>query len=523
LKKERRGVWNLALGVLMDHDEASIVRENGAFLLANLMGHTVNQSSKSIIITSLVPDTMRKGKDEVSTVFDLLEEYQFYRNLVVVLSRLYTTNVADFDTKSATNLLEFNVQCYDDSSSSKTSSNNNVSVVTPSLVKSIANLLLSLFNLNEDRLSYKLQDFGLVKVLFRCICNPSMSISDTKRLALYCEILEMDAAICTLLSQVAQVSLTCLGTLLHTKDCLTVAVSLLNSNIYHTNLPQLIYLRNRLWSEIFKLLSVLTLSENRSQSSDHSDEALKILTETIDEAGKRAFIGTLCEATKSLTFNDLQSSALVSLTSLLGVESQRVFEKAPSSRFSESSSLQNLLDTVRTSPKVLTDRIDSCREVEGGEVAGAEICKILLNLYELCNLKASKDLVKKKSTITATLTSVLCVSQEAKKHAFGAGLPTVIIKQLKDFHLKLSLESVDCLRRVLEKKRVCPVLKELSELVGLVTNFMVGDEAVKSRFAQLGLSDLVHKLWVWFALQNPHLVDVLKMLSTFTTDCPTGA
>lgn len=70
-----------------------------------------------------------------------------------------------------------------------------------------------------------------------------------------------------------------------------------------TNLPQLIYLRNRLWSEIFKLLSVLTLSENRSQSSDHSDEALKILTETIDEAGKRAFIGTLCEATKSLTFN----------------------------------------------------------------------------------------------------------------------------------------------------------------------------------------------------------------------------
>jgi hypothetical protein len=220
---------------------------------------------------------------------------------------------------------------------------------------------------------------------------------------------------------------------------------------------------------------------------------------------------------------DLQSSALVSLTSLLGVESQRVFEKAPSSRFSESSSLQNLLDTVRTSPKVLTDRIDSCREVEGGGVAGAEICKILLNLYELCNLKASKDLVKKKSTITATLTSVLCVSQEAKKHAFGAGLPTVIIKQLKDFHLKLSLESVDCLRRVLEKKRVCPVLKDLSELVGLVTNFMVGDEAVKSRFAQLGLSDLVHKLWVWFALQNPHLVDVLKMLSTFTTDCPTGA
>ncbi|RZC42071.1 hypothetical protein BDFB_001723 [Asbolus verrucosus] len=69
------------------------------------------------------------------------------------------------------------------------------------------------------------------------------------------------------------------------------------------------------------------------------------------------------------------------------------------------------------------------------------------------------------------------------------------MKQLKDFYIKLSLESVDCLRRILDKKRVCPVLKELDELVGLITNFMVGDETVKCKLTELGLSDLIHKLW----------------------------
>ena len=185
--------------------------------------------------------------------------------------------------------------------------------------------------------------------------------------------------------------------------------------------------------------------------------------------------------------------------------------------------MQNLLDTVRTvSTTPETDRSDDSVIIVTETVAGAELCKILLNLYDLCNLKVSKDLLRKKSMITSSLTSILCVSHEAKKYALKAGLPTATIKQMKEFYVKLSLESVDCLRRVLEKKRVCPVLKELNELVGLVTNFMVGDGAVKNKFAELGLSDFVHKLWVWFALQNSHLVDVLRMLCTFTTDCAIG-
>lgn len=198
------------------------------------------------------------------------------------------------------------------------------------------------------------------------------------------------------------------------------------------------------------------------------------------------------------------------------MESQRNFRK--------SSSLQSLFDTKHpTNLHVNSKDADFLNNKE--EVCsypGGDICKILLHLYEMSNLKVSKDLIKKKGIILSSLTAILCVSQEAKKVALKSDLFHTIIKQLKEFGLRLSLESVDCLRRVLDKKRICPVLKELNELVGLCTNFMVGNERIKLKFAEMGLSDLIHKLWVWFSVQKSYLVDVLQMLWTFTQDCQEG-
>ncbi|RZC42072.1 rotatin [Asbolus verrucosus] len=262
----------LAINIVnVDHDEASIVKENCACLLANFLAHTsVNHSNKLTIVTSLVPNTMRKlscliqsifqGKDDIATIFDLLEDYQFYKNLIIILTELYTNNIIDFEAKSVTHLMEYTSPYRNDSSdessnSNKSSRNKNASVVTPSLIKNLTNLLITLLNLNEDRLANILQDFGLVKLLFRCICNPAMSINDTKKLSLYCEILEMDTSICSLLSQAAQVSEMCLGTLLHTKDCLSGVVSLLNPHIYH--------LQN---SALLSLTSLLGVESQRFES-----------------------------------------------------------------------------------------------------------------------------------------------------------------------------------------------------------------------------------------------------------------
>lgn len=164
----------------------------------------------------------------MTTIFDLFEDYQFYKNVVTILTRLYTLNIVDFDTQTVSQ-----VCCFDDSSSgSSGSASISYSLVAPSLVKSLTNLLGRLLKLNEDRLSNKLHEFGVVKLLLKTICNPNMTIKDTKKLSLYCEILEMDTTVCSLLSHVAYINLTCLGTILHTKDCLTVLISLLNPHLY---------------------------------------------------------------------------------------------------------------------------------------------------------------------------------------------------------------------------------------------------------------------------------------------------
>lgn len=73
-----------------------------------------------------------------------------------------------------------------------------------------------------------------LNVLFfsRTLCNPLMDISQTTDLMLYCDILEMNCAVCSLLIRAAASSVVCLGTVLHTKDCLSLLISLLNPKIY---------------------------------------------------------------------------------------------------------------------------------------------------------------------------------------------------------------------------------------------------------------------------------------------------
>lgn len=90
--------------------------------------------------------------------------------------------------------------------------------------------------------------------------------------------------------------------------------------------------------------------------------------------------------------------------------------------------------------------------------------------------------------------------------------------------MRISLESGEYLKKVSDKRKLkfCPLLKETADLICLLNNFLLEDDAVKEEAAALHLADVVHKFWVWFQLQNIHLVDVLKMLCTFTTGCNLG-
>lgn len=57
-------------------------------------------------------------------------------------------------------------------------------------------------------------------------------------------------------------------------------------------------------------------------------------------------------------------------------------------------------------------------------MSGAEICKILLYLYDICDLSEenASRLNKKKHLVISALSGVLCVSVQAKTHALQSGL-----------------------------------------------------------------------------------------------------
>lgn len=271
----------------------------------------------------------------------------------------------------------------------------------------------------------------------------------------------------------------------------------------------------------------------------------------------------------------MQNSALISFSNLLKVETYRVHEESKNSHLSYgSSSLQTLLDSVRTSHSIvlsdtkenigyrktsnktkstfpaenlkmnlleqayfgkvlqnkMTKIIDNDVEVsfienkEDGILCGAELCKILCYIYDICDVKLNKgmNLSKKKTFVVAALSGLVCISIEAKKYVLESGFSLVVLKQLRDYHIKLSLEPVDCLRRAVNKKRLCPTLNQMNDLINLLNNLMLNYNAAKVEMATLNLADIVHKLWIWFLLQSGHVVDVLKMLSTYTDNCKLG-
>jgi hypothetical protein len=87
-----------------------------------------------------------------------------------------------------------------------------------------------------------------------------------------------------------------------------------------------------------------------------------------------------------------------------------------------------------------------------------DLCKSLLCLYERHNLpQGSRDKssgVKAKSLVTSALSSLLAVSGGAKSVALKRGLLEMLVVQLRELHMKLSVESAEKLRRKSDKKRV---------------------------------------------------------------------
>ncbi|XP_018573187.1 rotatin [Anoplophora glabripennis] len=581
VKPDGGSILNSAFSVLVDTNEANIVREYAAQLIANLVAHMAPASSNKVSQSNAL---FILKKNHTNKVLSLLEEFDIYSNLEVTLNNLFTTNISQnawvchSSQETCSNSISSTSQNYFFENTEST-----CLAATPGFVKCFGLFLYNVLNIAPEDITNKLQECGLVKLLFRSLCNPSMSISNPKELSLYCDILEMNTAICSVLIKLTTISPSCLGTILHTSDCFSALISLLNYKNFHTNKPQLMYLRNSLWAKIFKLLTTLieSASAKDGEQCDKSVEVLTIFYELIFESKSQLFLETICESVSCLGSNELQNYALTFLTSLLKTDFLYHTPRKSSvdSNTIKTVSLQNILDSVRTTRSVVicstidrtkndahskkhgktkdkqiirnksSHKTNLLEEAYFGQVfpkleqeasydsdseisfvenndnslsTGAKLCKILLHLYDISNLRNRSVFGKIKENVTAALASLLCISVEAKKYALENHLLNKLMKQLKEKYIQLSLESVDCLRRITNKRNVCPLLNDVNNLVRLLTNFMINNGAAKIEASALNLADIIHKLWVWFLMQNSFLIDVLRLLNVYSTECSLG-
>lgn len=151
-----------------------------------------------------------------------------------------------------------------------------------------------------------------------------------------------------------------------------------NISFLDTDYPQLVFLKNKLWSEIFNLIS--TLLENSADTETETCrtvEAASILSTVIFDTGSSSFLESLSESLSCLGskgiflkskfnffifylfiyfFPDLQLSSLTALTCLSKTEICRIYRESPVNDVYSGRYFKDLLDFSR-SPKcvIITD------------------------------------------------------------------------------------------------------------------------------------------------------------------------
>lgn len=221
-------------------------------------------------------------------------------------------------------------------------------------------------------------------------------------------------------------------------DSLYKLFCFLNYDLYCNNTSELISLRNKLWTEIFNFIAVLSLTENQHFES---------IQTALELCGPEIVLSSICIAMKDSS-PELRISAISCLAFLLSQEIQK------DSLGKSNISLQLVIDTpsiksltgnrndlreiisdvnklslqnvnIYSSKSnenknipLISEKITDC-EVEKKEIImSEELCNILLQLFIAHNYnksKKNKKLNDDKDLITSALTNLLCVSNIAKK------------------------------------------------------------------------------------------------------------
>ena len=96
MKDVKINIWEKGIVTILDHDEASIVRENAMMLLTNLTSHTMIMNEGLSCF-----QTKKKSKNFLEVLLTLLTDYNFYKELEVILSCLYTNSTFNSESNQS--------------------------------------------------------------------------------------------------------------------------------------------------------------------------------------------------------------------------------------------------------------------------------------------------------------------------------------------------------------------------------------------------------------------------------------
>ncbi|XP_043258441.1 rotatin [Colletes gigas] len=420
-------------------------------------------------------------------------------------------------------------------------------VVTPPLITAVCRLLNNLIFIGKQEIVHQIYEHSIDKYLIGCINEVPKDTKDSKKdFTHYCDVLEMYISICTVLTNCVMYGNEYTSAINFSSDSLYGLLYFLNSDLYRTDTAEFVSLRNRLWTESFNFIAVLSLTDNQHFESVQT---------ALESCGPEAILSSICIAMRDSNV-ELRMSAIGCLAFFLSLEIQK------DSLGKSNISLQTVMDNtlIRTS----SDNRNNLREVISNinklslrsasahsrksnenedvviiydnaldlevekEVAiGEELCSVLLYLFIAHNYNRSKKnrkLTEDKDLITSALTNLLCVSSAAKKFALEEHLPETTLMILKELYVRLNLQPFELFKNQIDRERkIPPLLHDVNGIFILLMNFMYGSTQVKEILTKYGLADVLHKLWVWIALNNIVATTTLKLLATYTTKCSAAA
>lgn len=204
--------------------------------------------------------------------------------------------------------------------------------------------------------------------------------------------------------------------------------------------------RNRLWCGVLDIFSLLLTGLKETENVKESQiEGFKALNHAMTENGTDYFISSIYLSVSS-NFCELRFRSLVFLANLLSLEAFKIKECSLVDIFQRNIFSESAKQASKFCFKGLSieKRMDLNFE--------KRLCDVLLQAF---NLGSQYGILESKSPVPDALGCLLIVSERAQNFCVDNGLADDILEGLRTAFVKLSMERVDCLKKVAERKRVC--------------------------------------------------------------------